>query len=120
MSSAKISITRKRVTLEIKRGSTRGFEITRAAPRKIIVQRHAFGGGAARASADQVDVIDPVADGQIVFALSTMPANAQLVRMIVNGTRYRPPAFLVNGQTATWNHQFTITSSDEIEFTYPI
>lgn len=119
-SAAKIIVARKRITLEIKRGSPRGFAITRSAPRKIIVQRHAFGGGGAVGRTDQVDVINPVADGQVQFLLSRAPLSAASVRMIINGTRYRPPDFTVDGQAVTWGSPFSLTPNDEIEFTYPI
>ena len=43
---AQITVQRNRVTLEVKRGSPRGFTIARRAPTTIIVERRAFGGGA--------------------------------------------------------------------------
>lgn len=69
---------------------------------------------------DKIDVINAVAGGQVQFMLSEMPVSPALVRMFINGTRYRPPDFTVAGQTITWRSPFSIAESDEIEFTYPI
>jgi hypothetical protein len=46
--AAKIMIARKRVKLEIKRGSARGFQVVRQPTRKIMVERRAFGAAAGR------------------------------------------------------------------------
>ena len=74
------------------------------------------GGGAA----PQIDVITGVVNGQTAFVLSRAPAAPASIRMQINGQQFRAPDFTITGVNVTWASLFTIQSTDEIEFTYPI
>lgn len=59
-----------------------------------------------------------IVNGQNTFTLPQSPQVASSVFLYINGTRYGNPDISVSGPIITWNHLFTILSTDDVEATY--
>ncbi len=84
----------------------------------IVVHRTGVAGAGNAGSAQQAEIYGAPVLGQVTFELGLAPAAPADVRMFVNGIRFAPPAFTVLGREVTWSNTFTLSPSDDVEFTY--
>lgn len=111
-------LERPQKTLILERGPVRKFEVARTKSREIVINRSMLPGPKGDAGGQRVDVMTGIVTGQTQFILNFQPSDTSIVRMFVNGQKFRAPSFTVAGQLVVWASEFLIEATDEIEFTY--